>query len=101
MAGQVLVVDENVPFAHEAFGTQGDVRLKHGREIGRPDLAEADLLIVRAITRVDADLLDGPHGQPHVGVIGAGLGAVEVGAASLRMMSAARPVSPRSTVPPL
>lgn len=59
MAGLVIVVDENIPFAEEAFGPLGEVRLRHGREIGRADLSDADLLIVRAITRIDAALLAG------------------------------------------
>lgn len=59
MAAITIVADENIPFAAEAFGTLGDVRLRHGRRMSRADLAGADLLFVRAITRVDRALLDG------------------------------------------
>ena len=57
--GLVILADEHIPFAREAFGTMGEVRVKHGRQIRRADLADVDLLVVRAITRVDAALLEG------------------------------------------
>jgi erythronate-4-phosphate dehydrogenase len=59
MARPVVLADENIPFAREAFGTLGEVRLKHGRQIAHADLADVDLLMVRSITRVDAALLAG------------------------------------------
>ena len=59
MSRLTIVADENIPFASEAFGTLGDVRLLHGRRISPADLAHADLLFVRSITRVDAALLTG------------------------------------------
>ncbi|MEW5981178.1 MAG: 4-phosphoerythronate dehydrogenase [Acidobacteriota bacterium] len=59
MPRPVIVADETIPFATEAFGTLGDVRLRHGREISREDLVDADLLVVRAVTRVDGALLTG------------------------------------------
>ncbi len=59
MARPTILADENIPFAREAFGTLGDVRLKPGRQIGRADLADVDLLVVRSITRVDSVLVAG------------------------------------------
>jgi erythronate-4-phosphate dehydrogenase len=59
MAGLRIVADENIPYAREAYGTLGDVRLLHGRRIAGGDLASADALFVRSITRVDARLLEG------------------------------------------
>jgi erythronate-4-phosphate dehydrogenase len=59
MPRPVILADENIPFAREAFGTLGEVRLKHGRQVAHADLADVDLLIVRSITRVDASLLAG------------------------------------------
>ncbi len=55
----IILADENIPFAREAFGALGTVRLAHGRAITRADLADVDMLAVRSITRVDAALLDG------------------------------------------
>jgi len=54
-----IVVDENIPYATEAFGRYGDVRLLPGRSIRREDLAGADVLLVRSVTRVDRALLEG------------------------------------------
>jgi len=59
MRRPVILADENIPFAREAFGTIGEVRLKHGRQIARADLEGVDLLVVRSITRVDASLVAG------------------------------------------
>jgi erythronate-4-phosphate dehydrogenase len=59
MRRPTIVADENIPFAREAFGTLGEVRLRHGRQIAHADLADADLLVVRSITRVDASLVAG------------------------------------------
>jgi len=53
----LIVVDENIPYAEEAFGRLGTVRKLPGRRIVRQDLEQADALIVRSITRVNADLL--------------------------------------------
>lgn len=54
-----LVVDENIPLASEAFGPCGEVIALPGRAISRESLRDADALVVRAVTRVDADLLRG------------------------------------------
>jgi erythronate-4-phosphate dehydrogenase len=59
MPGATILVDENIPFGAEVFGTLGTVRRKHGREIRPADLADVDLLIVRSITRVNRALLAG------------------------------------------
>ncbi len=54
-----IVADENIPFVQEAFGAFGAVQLKTGRALGAADVREADVLLVRSVTRVDAGLLDG------------------------------------------
>ena len=77
MARPTILADENIPFAREAFGTLGDVRLKHGRQIGHADLADVDLLVVRSITRVDAALLAGT-GVRFVGTATSGSDHVDV-----------------------
>ncbi len=53
----ILVVDENISFAEEAFSQFGEVRLLPGRKITRETLLSADALIVRSITKVDESLL--------------------------------------------
>lgn len=55
----IIVADENIPRVQEALGQFGEVRLRSGRSICRDDLADADVLIVRSITNVNRDLLEG------------------------------------------
>ena len=54
-----LVVDENISFAEEAFSQFGEVKLLHGRQITKDEINAADILIVRSITKVNKDLLEG------------------------------------------
>ena len=54
-----LIVDQNIPFAREAFGTLGEVTTLAGRDIRPEHVASADALIVRSITKVNAALLEG------------------------------------------
>lgn len=54
-----LVVDENISFAEEAFSQFGKVKLLHGRQITKNEINTADILIVRSITKVNKDLLEG------------------------------------------
>ncbi len=57
-AGAVqIVADENIPYAKDAFSGLGEVRLIAGREITASDVRDADLLMVRSVTRVNADLI--------------------------------------------
>ena len=58
-----FVVDENIPFAREAFSHLGSVTLLPGRGITRETLRKADALIVRSVTKVDAALLDDTNVQ--------------------------------------
>lgn len=55
----LIVADENIPYVHEAFSGFGDVRTVPGRSMSRKLLAEADILLVRSVTPVDAELLEG------------------------------------------
>lgn len=55
----VVLADENIAAAADAFGQFGEVRLVAGRSIDRAMLAEVDALVVRSITTVDRQLLDG------------------------------------------
>jgi erythronate-4-phosphate dehydrogenase len=54
-----IVADENIPFVREAFSPMGDVRLVHGRRITPDTVRDAELLLVRSITKVNAALLEG------------------------------------------
>ena len=54
-----IVADENIPYAKEAFGPLGEVRLVSGRKMDAAAVRDADLLMVRSVTKVDAALLEG------------------------------------------
>ncbi len=53
-----IVVDENIPFAKEAFSTLGEVETSHGREITSQKVENTDVLVVRSITKVNSKLLE-------------------------------------------
>jgi len=54
-----IVADENIPFVEDGFGRLGEVRLLPGRAITPEAVRDAELLIVRSVTKVNAKLLDG------------------------------------------
>jgi len=54
-----IVVDENITYAMEAFAGFGDIHLADGRKITNQQLKNVDALIVRSITNVNSNLLDG------------------------------------------
>lgn len=54
-----ILADQNIPCVADAFHDLGEVELMPGRDIGREHLANCQCLIVRTVTRVDAELLNG------------------------------------------
>ncbi len=54
-----IVADENIPFVAEGFAPLGEVRTLAGRAITREALRDAEMLVVRSVTRVDKSLLEG------------------------------------------
>lgn len=54
-----ITLDENIPYAAEAFSTLGQIRLLAGRAMCNADLQETDILVVRSVTKVNAQLLAG------------------------------------------
>jgi erythronate-4-phosphate dehydrogenase len=54
-----IVADPNIPFVKEAFGLLGKVDLIPGRQITPAAVRDADALLVRSVTPVNAALLDG------------------------------------------
>jgi len=54
-----IVVDENIPFAREVFENLGEVHLVSGRAIDSKLIWDVEILVLRSITKVDADLLRG------------------------------------------
>jgi erythronate-4-phosphate dehydrogenase len=56
-----IVADENIPLLDEFFAAFGSIRRLPGRAITAADVRDADLLLVRSVTRVDRALLEGSH----------------------------------------
>ncbi|MCX7886676.1 MAG: 4-phosphoerythronate dehydrogenase [Verrucomicrobiae bacterium] len=54
-----IVADPNIPFVLEAFGPLGHVVLVPGRTMTAHDVRDADCLLVRSVTAVNAALLEG------------------------------------------
>ncbi|MCV5473206.1 erythronate-4-phosphate dehydrogenase, partial [Escherichia coli] len=62
-----IVVDENMPHAVELFAEFGEVVALPGRQMQARDLLDADVLLVRSVTRVNGDLL---ATSPKLGFVG-------------------------------
>jgi len=54
-----IVADENIPYAQQMFAQYGDIRQVNGRTLKAEQLAGADVLLVRSVTKVTAALLAG------------------------------------------
>ncbi|WP_313108230.1 4-phosphoerythronate dehydrogenase PdxB [Pseudescherichia vulneris] len=54
-----ILVDENMPYARELFSRLGEVKPVPGRPIPEGELADAQALMVRSVTKVNASLLSG------------------------------------------
>ena len=54
-----IIADENIPCVSEAFASLGDVTLVSGRGLQAAQVRDADILLVRSVTRVDEALLAG------------------------------------------
>ena len=55
----LIVADENIPLIEAFFASFGEIRRLPGRQITRADVHDADVLLVRSVTRVDRELLEG------------------------------------------
>jgi len=54
-----IIADENIPYVREAFAEFGEVTAIPGRTIEKTALVDADALLVRSITHVGRDMLEG------------------------------------------
>lgn len=55
----LIVADENIPLIDEFFAGFGEIRRFPGRAIDRAAVEQADVLLVRSVTQVDRQLLEG------------------------------------------
>ncbi len=58
-----IIADENIPCVAKAFASLGEVTLLSGRGMQASQVHDADILLVRSVTRVDAHLLAGSNVQ--------------------------------------
>lgn len=67
-----IIADRAIPFLQHYFAPFGDIVALDGRAIGPIDVRDADALLVRTVTRVHAELLDGSSvrfvGSPTSGI---------------------------------
>jgi erythronate-4-phosphate dehydrogenase len=54
-----IVADENIPYVREAFASLGEVTVLRGRGLTRATVADAEVLLVRSVTKVGPQLLAG------------------------------------------
>lgn len=71
-----ILVDENMPYARDLFSRLGEVKAVPGRPIPLSELADADALMVRSVTKVNEALLQGT-GIKFVGTATAGTDHVD------------------------
>ncbi len=57
-----IIADTNIPFVKECFSSIGDVTLTSGRDVTPELVKDADILLVRSITKVNQSLLGGSVG---------------------------------------
>lgn len=55
----LIVADENIPLLDSFFGDIGEIRRVSGRSMTADDVRDADVLLVRSVTRVNQSLLEG------------------------------------------
>ena len=55
----LIVADENIPLLDAFFGDIGEIRRVSGRTVSAEEVRDADVLLVRSVTRVNRTLLEG------------------------------------------
>lgn len=54
-----IIADENMPNVEALFGGLGEITLVNGRSLSKEQLMDADVLLVRSVTKVNESLLEG------------------------------------------
>lgn len=85
-----IIADENIPLIEAFFSGFGEVERLPGRSITREHVLDADALILRSVTRVDAAMLSGTPvrfvgtctiGTDHLDLVGLNAAGVDVASA--------------------
>ena len=72
-----IFYDENMPFAKEFFGELGQLQPFVGRELTAQQVQDADVLLVRSITKVNQALLASNQGCRFVGTATIGVDHID------------------------
>lgn len=72
-----ILIDEAMPYAEMLFSRVGNVRTKSGRAIQADDLVDIDALMIRSVTKVNAELLSKANRLRFVGTATAGMDHVD------------------------
>ncbi|OEF23695.1 4-phosphoerythronate dehydrogenase [Vibrio rumoiensis] len=72
-----IIIDENMPYAEALFSQLGEVEMKSGRTLCADDLVDVDALMIRSVTKVNADLLAKADKLRFVGTATAGMDHVD------------------------
>jgi len=67
-----IIADREIPEVQSAFSEFGEVELVSGRTLNAKQLGDAEILLVRSVTRVDIKLLEGTN-VSHVGTATSGI----------------------------
>lgn len=62
-----ILADENMPYVQQLFGDLGTIETVNGRELTPEQVSDADVLLVRSVTQVNASLLSGNSRLKFVG----------------------------------
>ncbi|NOI56545.1 4-phosphoerythronate dehydrogenase [Vibrio coralliilyticus] len=72
-----ILIDENMPYAEQLFSQMGEVVLKSGRTLNADDLVDVDALMIRSVTKVNAELISKANRLKFVGTATAGMDHVD------------------------
>ncbi|MCF1429245.1 MAG: 4-phosphoerythronate dehydrogenase [Shewanella sp.] len=62
-----IIADENMPYVAQIFAPLGNVTLVNGRQLTAEQLVDADVLLVRSVTKVNAQLMPAGHRLKFIG----------------------------------
>ncbi|GGP46425.1 erythronate-4-phosphate dehydrogenase [Shewanella algicola] len=62
-----IIADENMPYVDALFGDLGEIEYVNGRNLTAEQVCDADVLLVRSVTKVNAALLDNAQKLKFVG----------------------------------
>jgi erythronate-4-phosphate dehydrogenase len=73
-----IIADENMPYVDALFGDLGEIEYVNGRTLSAVQVQDADVLLVRSVTKVNAALIEQAHKLKFVGSATIGTDHVDV-----------------------